>query len=65
MYINVRLNTWNREFYEANLYPGAGHGFLRAQDEREGANARAAGQAWPRAIAFLREHLEAGKSGSK
>ena len=55
----------NKEFYEANLYPGAGHGFLRAQDEREGANARAAGQAWPRAIAFLREHLEAGKSGSK
>jgi carboxymethylenebutenolidase len=48
----------NQEFYEANVYPGAGHGFLRAQDQREGANARAAGQAWPRAIAFLREHLE-------
>jgi carboxymethylenebutenolidase len=50
----------NQEFYEANLYPGAGHGFLRAQDERDGANSRAAGQAWPRAIAFLREHLETG-----
>ena len=48
----------NKEFYEANVYPGAGHGFLRAQGERDGANARAAGQAWPRAIAFLREHLE-------
>lgn len=51
----------NKEFFEANLYPGAGHGFLRAQNDRAGANARAAGQAWPRAIAFLREHLEAGK----
>jgi carboxymethylenebutenolidase len=54
----------NQEFFEANLYPGAGHGFLRAQGEREGANARAAGQAWPRAIAFLREHLETPKAGS-
>lgn len=51
----------NKEFYEANLYPGAGHGFLRAQADRQGANAQAAGQAWPRAIAFLREHLESGK----
>ncbi len=50
-----------KEFYEANVYPGAGHGFLRAQNEREGANARAAGQAWPRVLAFLREHLEPGK----
>jgi len=49
-----------KEFYEANLYPGAGHGFLRAQDEREGANAAAAAKAWPRTIAFLREHLEPG-----
>jgi carboxymethylenebutenolidase len=47
-----------KEFYEANLYPGAGHGFLRAQDEREGKNAQAAAKAWPRAIDFLREHLE-------
>ncbi|MEO6463838.1 MAG: dienelactone hydrolase family protein, partial [Candidatus Eisenbacteria bacterium] len=51
----------NKEFYEANEYPGAGHGFLRAQGDRAGANARAAGQAWPRAMAFLREHLEDGK----
>jgi carboxymethylenebutenolidase len=57
--------TANKEFYEANLYPGAGHGFLRAQAEREGANARAAGQAWPRAIAFLREQLEADVTKSK
>ena len=45
-------------FFEPNLYPGAGHGFLRAQGDREGANLAAATKAWPRAIAFLREHLE-------
>jgi carboxymethylenebutenolidase len=45
-------------FYEANLYPGAGHGFLRQQDERDGANRAAAQKAWPRTIAFLRQHLE-------
>lgn len=49
-----------KESFEANLYPGAGHGFLRAQDDREGANAAAAAKAWPRTIAFLREHLESG-----
>ncbi len=35
----------------------AGHGFLRAQDERDGANASAARGAWPQTIAFLRKHL--------
>jgi len=47
-----------RKFYEANLYEGAGHGFLRAQEEREKANLEAAQQAWPRTVAFLREHLK-------
>lgn len=51
------LKPLNR-FYEANLYEGAGHGFLRAQLGREGANLKATQQAWPRTIAFLREHLE-------
>ncbi len=40
--------------YESEIYPGAGHGFLRDQAGREGANARAAAAAWPRTIAFLR-----------
>ena len=44
--------------YETQLYEGAGHGFLRAQSGREGANLKATQQAWPRTIAFLREHLE-------
>jgi len=44
--------------YEPNVYEGAGHGFLRAQSGREGANLKATQQAWPRTIAFLREHLK-------
>jgi len=44
--------------YETHLYEGAGHGFLRAQSGREGANLKATQQAWPRTIVFLRQHLE-------
>lgn len=44
--------------YEPNIYEGAGHGFLRAQEGREGANLKATRQAWPRTLAFLREHLK-------
>lgn len=42
--------------YETEIYDGAGHGFLRAQSGREGANLRAAQKAWPRALEFLRQH---------
>lgn len=45
------------KFYEANIYEGAGHGFLRQQTGREGANMEATRAAWPRTIAFFREHL--------
>ncbi len=44
--------------YEPEIYAGAGHGFLRAQSGREGANLKATEQAWPRTIAFLRTHLK-------
>ncbi|MEO2196611.1 MAG: dienelactone hydrolase family protein [bacterium] len=44
--------------FESNVYAGAGHGFLRAQDDREGANLRASEAAWPRTLEFFREHLE-------
>ena len=44
--------------YEPHVYEGAGHGFLRAQTGREGANLKATQQAWPRTIAFLRERLK-------
>ena len=44
------------KIYEYEIYEGAGHGFLRAQADREGANMKAAEKAWPRTIAFLRKH---------
>ena len=44
--------------YEPHIYAGAGHGFLRQQEDREGANRTASEQSWPRTISFLREHLK-------
>jgi carboxymethylenebutenolidase len=43
--------------YEPHVYDGAGHGFLRAQEDRGGANLKATQNAWPRTVAFLRDHL--------
>jgi carboxymethylenebutenolidase len=53
--------------YTAVNYPGAIHGFLRAQDDpraqrdeaEEQANLAATKDAWPRTLAFLRKHLGA------
>jgi dienelactone hydrolase len=42
--------------YEPHVFDGAGHGFLRAQSGQDGANLRAAEQAWPVTTAFLRQH---------
>jgi carboxymethylenebutenolidase len=44
--------------YEVHTYEGAGHGFLRQQDGREGANRRATESAWPAMLAFLRKHTQ-------
>jgi carboxymethylenebutenolidase len=44
--------------YEPHIYDGAGHGFLRAQEDRDGANLKATRQAWPRTLSFLREQLK-------
>jgi carboxymethylenebutenolidase len=44
--------------YEPHVFEGAGHGFLRAQDDRNGANLKATQQAWPRTVAFLRDQLK-------
>ncbi len=41
--------------YEVEIYEGAGHGFLRAQSGRDGANLKATQQAWPRMLAFLKK----------
>jgi carboxymethylenebutenolidase len=43
--------------YEHQVFTGAGHGFLRQQDGQNGANLAAAQGAWPRTIAFFRQHL--------
>lgn len=40
--------------YHPNVYDGAGHGFLRQQSGRDGANHRAALQAWPMTVGFFR-----------
>jgi carboxymethylenebutenolidase len=40
--------------YYPNIYEGAGHGFLRQQSGRDGANHRASVQAWPMTVGFFR-----------
>jgi carboxymethylenebutenolidase len=44
--------------FEHEIYPGAGHGFLRAQDGQDGANLAATRAAWPRTVEWFRVHLE-------
>jgi len=43
--------------YTPHVYEGAGHGFLRQQSGRD-ANAKAAQEAWPATISFLKKELE-------
>jgi carboxymethylenebutenolidase len=43
--------------YQPEIFDGAGHGFLRAQEGRDGANMRATEQAWPETIGFLKKEL--------
>ena len=44
--------------FEPHLFDGAGHGFLRQQSGRDGANRAASQTAWPKTVAFFRQHLE-------
>jgi carboxymethylenebutenolidase len=44
--------------YDPHIYDGAGHGFLRQQDGQGGANMKAAEQAWPATVKFLKENTE-------
>lgn len=44
--------------YVTHIYKGAGHGFLRAQEDRDGANLEASREAWPATIEFLMKNLE-------
>jgi len=43
--------------YDVEIYDGAGHGFLRQQTGREGANMAATKKAWPRTLEFLKRNL--------
>jgi carboxymethylenebutenolidase len=44
--------------FEPHTFAGAGHGFLRQQAGREGANMSATRQAWPLTVGWFRRHLE-------
>lgn len=52
----ARMEELGKSF-EVHTFDGAGHGFLRAQEDREGRNLTASMQAWPRTVRFFREHL--------
>lgn len=44
--------------YRTVFYAGAGHGFLRQQNARDGKNLAAARAAWPETVSWLRTHLD-------
>ena len=44
--------------YQAQIFPAAGHGFLRQQDAASGANLQATRRAWPATLAWFRRYLE-------
>ena len=60
--VNATIETAAREMarygkhFESEIFPGAGHGFLRAQGGRHGANRQASLRAWRRTIEFLRRY---------
>ena len=45
------------KIFEPHTFAGAGHGFLRQQEGKDGANLSASRQAWPLTLAFFRKHL--------
>jgi carboxymethylenebutenolidase len=47
-----------KKSYTPHIFDGAGHGFLRQQSGQDGANQKAAEQAWPETVAFLKKNLE-------
>ena len=55
--IAAREMARNGKHFETEVFDGAGHGFLRIQEERGGANREASEHAWRRAVTFLQRHL--------
>jgi len=45
------------QIYDWQKYAGAGHGFLRGQDQMNGANLAAAKLAWPKTLGWFRKYL--------
>jgi len=43
--------------YQHQVFPGAGHGFLRQQDGQNGANLEASRAAWPRTVQWFHRYL--------
>ncbi len=43
--------------FETHTFAGAGHGFTRSQEGRDGANLEAVKQAWPLTVDWFRTHL--------
>ena len=62
--VNATIPTAEREMarygkhFETEIFAGAGHGFLRAQEGRYGANRDASLRAWRRTIEFLRRYTD-------
>ncbi|GMW00404.1 MAG: hypothetical protein AMXMBFR84_15410 [Candidatus Hydrogenedentota bacterium] len=62
--VNATIPTAQEEMkklnktYEVEIYEGAGHGFLRQQDAKEGANKAAAEKAWTRTVEFFKKYTE-------
>jgi carboxymethylenebutenolidase len=54
----VKAMSELKKSYEPHVFAGAGHGFMRQQSGRGGANLKAAQGGWGDAIRFLRSHLE-------
>ena len=62
--VNATIPTAERtmarygKHFETEIFAGAGHGFLRAQEGRHGANQAASLRAWQRTIEFLRRYTD-------
>jgi carboxymethylenebutenolidase len=57
----VNVMAEYKKSYEPHIYDGAGHGFLRQQSGRNGANLKATQEAWAATVAFLKKNLEESK----
>ena len=68
--VNATIPTARQEMarygksFDMEIFAGAGHGFLRAQEGRDGANRQASLRAWRRTIEFLRRHTGQGGPAS-